>query len=155
MELIRQILATRLRDLRKAKGWTQEKLAESAGMAKTHVAHLETGRRWPSPTAIVALAGSLGVSEPDLFADPALIRKAPEPTPAEALAVISRALALAPTSLAQGPNLRDLVNIVATLSEQEAGIILPLLLAQVEGARDPSLAEDGQLSVPKDDKNSA
>ncbi|UGY94405.1 helix-turn-helix domain-containing protein [Streptomyces gobiensis] len=38
-----------LRERREAKGWTQQKLGTEAVMSRSHIAHIEAGRRLPSP----------------------------------------------------------------------------------------------------------
>jgi transcriptional regulator with XRE-family HTH domain len=53
--------AGRLRELREAKGWTRNQLAEAAGMAMDGIAHLELGRRKPTWDSVLALAEALGV----------------------------------------------------------------------------------------------
>src|SRR5205807_2293586 len=53
--------AGRLRELREAKGWTRNQLADAAGMAMDGVAHLELGRRKPTWETVLALAAALGV----------------------------------------------------------------------------------------------
>lgn len=86
MESIRQLLALRMKQLRESKSLTQEKLAERANMAKTHIGHIETGRRWPKPESLEAIAAALGVESKDLFQEPGNF---PKPTPQQALDVLS------------------------------------------------------------------
>lgn len=50
-----------MRDLRIAKGWTQQRLAERAGLTQTTVSMLESGKRQPSLASIKAIAGALDV----------------------------------------------------------------------------------------------
>ena len=45
---IKQILAARLRELRHAKGWSQERLAEEADMHRTYLAGIERALRNPA-----------------------------------------------------------------------------------------------------------
>jgi transcriptional regulator with XRE-family HTH domain len=49
---------------RQAAGWTQQELAERAGVAKLTVGHIERGwHKWePHPATIEALARALGVT---------------------------------------------------------------------------------------------
>ncbi|MDZ5460441.1 helix-turn-helix domain-containing protein [Azohydromonas lata] len=62
------LLATRIRDLRKARGLTLEQLAELSGVSRSMISLIE--RRETSPTAAVLnkLADALGVPLPTLFA---------------------------------------------------------------------------------------
>lgn len=91
MESIRKLLAQRIKQLRNAKDWNQEKLAERAKLAKTHIGHIETGRRWPSPKVLEAIAMALEVDSAALFQDPDFN---PLITPEQALKVISDALSI-------------------------------------------------------------
>ena len=56
-----------MRELRKAKGMTQEALAEKAKLHWTYVGGIERGEREPAFTAIGKLASALGVSLSELF----------------------------------------------------------------------------------------
>lgn len=57
-----------LRNLRAAKGWTQEQLAKKAGMTRAYVAKLETGgKRNPSLAILQRLARALGVPVGELL----------------------------------------------------------------------------------------
>ena len=58
-----------VRRLRKAKGLTQEGLADKAGLAMRYVSGIERGEENPSLQAMVKLATALGVHPRDLFAD--------------------------------------------------------------------------------------
>jgi transcriptional regulator with XRE-family HTH domain len=53
--------AGRLRELREAAGWTQEQLAERAGVKREAVARWEAGKREPGWSNVLALAAALGV----------------------------------------------------------------------------------------------
>jgi transcriptional regulator with XRE-family HTH domain len=64
---VKHALAARLRELRKAKGWSQEKLAEEARMHRTYLAGIERSLRNPSLANIVKLANALETSLPELF----------------------------------------------------------------------------------------
>ena len=59
--------ADRLRALREAAGMTQAKLASSAGIDPSAVAHLEAGRRKPSFHNIRRLAKALNLSTDELL----------------------------------------------------------------------------------------
>ena len=58
---------TVLRQLRNKAGWTQEQLAFEAGIDRTFVGLLESGRRQPSLSVVFALASALGTSPEDLI----------------------------------------------------------------------------------------
>ena len=55
-----------LRQMRSAAGWTQEQLAFEAGIDRTFVGLLESGRRQPSLSVVFALAAALGNSPEDI-----------------------------------------------------------------------------------------
>lgn len=56
-----------VRERRKAKEWTQEKLAERAGVAAIHVGFVERGENVPKLTLILRLARALGVRPGELI----------------------------------------------------------------------------------------
>ena len=56
------LLATRLRETRRAMGYTQATLAARAGLAPAAVSHFENGLRRPSSTNLERLADALSVS---------------------------------------------------------------------------------------------
>lgn len=49
-----------VRDLRRARGWSQEHLAELAGLDRTYVSGLERGKRNPALSTQERLARALG-----------------------------------------------------------------------------------------------
>jgi transcriptional regulator with XRE-family HTH domain len=55
-------LGWRVRQLREAKGWTQELLAGRAGLDRSYVAGIEAGLRNPSTRALAKLARALGIT---------------------------------------------------------------------------------------------
>jgi transcriptional regulator with XRE-family HTH domain len=57
----------RVRELRLARGISQEKLAERAGLHRTYVSSLERGQRNVGLDNVHALARALGVDAADLF----------------------------------------------------------------------------------------
>jgi len=59
--------AIRVRELRQAKGLSQEKLAEHAGIHRTYLGGIELGLRNPSLRNIARIAQALGVQVADLF----------------------------------------------------------------------------------------
>ena len=67
----------RLRTLREAAGWTQQELAERAGLATSAIAALERGRRQrPYPHTVEALADALKLEQHDRMALLRLVRPA-------------------------------------------------------------------------------
>ena len=61
-------LGNRVRELRKALGLSQEKLAERIGVDRSYIAHIESGRtKMPSADVITALARALETTSEDLF----------------------------------------------------------------------------------------
>lgn len=59
----------RLRELRLARGMTQERLAELAGRDRTYISQAERGFCNPSLTTVGTLARILGVKKSDLIGD--------------------------------------------------------------------------------------
>ncbi len=57
----------RVRELRKAKGWSQEQLAEAAGLDRTYIGRCEAGRQNATLKTVYALATALGVDATDLL----------------------------------------------------------------------------------------
>lgn len=60
-------LGRRIKDLRKSKNITQEKLAEIISMDITSLSKIETGRNYPQPETVEKLANALNVSIDKLF----------------------------------------------------------------------------------------
>ena len=63
-----ELFGARIRELRKARGWSQEELAERAYLHRVYVAGIEAGRRNVGLVNIVYLAKALDVSPGELFA---------------------------------------------------------------------------------------
>lgn len=63
-------LAARVRDLRKAKGWTLEQAATQAGLARSTLSKIENGQMSPTYDALKKLATGLQISVPQLFTPP-------------------------------------------------------------------------------------
>jgi transcriptional regulator with XRE-family HTH domain len=59
----------RLREVRKGKGMTQEKLAETASLSRNYVNDVERGRRNVTIMTVESLAQALGVRMADLMPD--------------------------------------------------------------------------------------
>jgi transcriptional regulator with XRE-family HTH domain len=64
---IRRQLARNLKRLRTEKGWSQEELADQAGLHRTYVSGVERGVRNPTITIVATLAKALGVPPSELL----------------------------------------------------------------------------------------
>ncbi|MFG5863815.1 helix-turn-helix domain-containing protein [Metapseudomonas sp. CR1201] len=64
---LRRQFGNRVRELRQAKGITQEAFADQCGFARTYMSRVETGGANPSLDAIKVLADALGISISTLF----------------------------------------------------------------------------------------
>ncbi|MCV2869972.1 XRE family transcriptional regulator [Defluviimonas sp. WL0002] len=60
-------LGKRVRDLRKARGWTLEQAAGQAGLARSTLSKIENGQMSPTYEALKKLAEGLAISVPQLF----------------------------------------------------------------------------------------
>lgn len=60
-------LGRNVRELREARGWSQEDYADRAGIHRTYVSDIERGRRNPTITVVEKLAAPLGVSAGELL----------------------------------------------------------------------------------------
>lgn len=60
-------LGKRLHELREAKGWTLEELAEAAGMNELQVGHIERGATDPKLSTIRKLARAYGMTPSELL----------------------------------------------------------------------------------------
>ena len=67
MEPIRRILAGNIRKYRKNFGYSQEKLAEKAGLSAQTLNDIEGCRRWVSAKTLTKLAKALHIAEYQLF----------------------------------------------------------------------------------------
>ena len=59
---IREIFAKNLRENRRKCGFSQEKLAELAGLHRTYISDLERGQRNPTLTTLVKIAQALSMT---------------------------------------------------------------------------------------------
>jgi transcriptional regulator with XRE-family HTH domain len=66
---IRVIVGKNIRNLRKAKGWSQETLAFEAGLHRTYIGDIERGERNVSVVNVQKIANALGVPAADLLRD--------------------------------------------------------------------------------------
>jgi len=60
-------LARRIRLLRTKRGWSQERLAEEAGIHRVYLAGIELAQRNPSLKNLENIAKALGIPLPKLF----------------------------------------------------------------------------------------
>jgi transcriptional regulator with XRE-family HTH domain len=68
MHDIRKRFGDRIRALRNDRGWSQEELADRAGLHRTYIGSVERGEQNLSLVNIERLAATLGVSLANLFA---------------------------------------------------------------------------------------
>jgi len=59
----------RVRELRKARGWTQEQLAEVADLHENYISRLETGEQEPGLFTILRLCRAFETTPDGLLAD--------------------------------------------------------------------------------------
>ena len=67
MSEIAEIVGENIRQLRKQSGWTQEKLAEKAGISVPFMTQIELARKTASLDVIESIAKAFGVSYERLF----------------------------------------------------------------------------------------
>ena len=65
--IMAKIIGERLRSYRNQKNWSQEQLAESAGLHSTYIGQLERGEKNATIESISKVAAALGVSLSTLF----------------------------------------------------------------------------------------
>jgi transcriptional regulator with XRE-family HTH domain len=63
---MRKLLGRNFGNLRKARGFAQERFAAASGFAQQYISGLERGRRNPTIVTLFELASALGVSHIDL-----------------------------------------------------------------------------------------
>ena len=64
---ILEILSTNIKNFRKVRGWTQEKLAEEAEMSVQAINFFEGKRRWPAEDSLSKIASALNIEVYQLF----------------------------------------------------------------------------------------
>ncbi|MCL2875542.1 MAG: helix-turn-helix domain-containing protein [Betaproteobacteria bacterium] len=64
------VFGLRLSEIRRSKGWSQERLAAESGLARSYVGGVERGQRNIALRNICKLAGALGMSPSVLFVPP-------------------------------------------------------------------------------------
>ena len=67
MKTTKQLLALRLKELRKSRGLTQEKLAEMIGRDTKHISKLEIAGSYPSIETLERIALALNVELKEIF----------------------------------------------------------------------------------------
>jgi transcriptional regulator with XRE-family HTH domain len=67
---LRQVLATNLRRVRRDKGFSQESLAWEAGVNRSYMAKIETGKTWVGLEIICKLADVLEIEPAELLRVP-------------------------------------------------------------------------------------
>jgi len=65
-------LGARVRDLRKARGWTLAQAAGQAGLARSTLSKIENGQMSPTYEALKKLASGLEITVPQLFTPPSV-----------------------------------------------------------------------------------
>jgi len=66
-ENIRSLLSSNVRLYREDLGYTQEELAEKAGISPPFLGAIERGEKWPSPETLAGIAAGLMVNPCDLL----------------------------------------------------------------------------------------
>ena len=56
------LFASRLREVREARGWSQTDLSQQTGMTPANISHFECGRRVPCPANLFILSAALLIS---------------------------------------------------------------------------------------------
>lgn len=67
MRTIKEQLGARIKEIRKAKGLSQDKLSEKVGIDAKHLSRIEVGRSFPSLDTLARLAKALNVEIKDIF----------------------------------------------------------------------------------------
>jgi len=64
-----KLIGSKIRDTRKQRGFTQEKLAEAAGYDSAYIGHVETGRYSPSVYTVWRMAKAMDIKLSELLKD--------------------------------------------------------------------------------------
>lgn len=67
METAKALLGARIKELRRAKGLSQDQLSESIGIDPKHLSRIEVGKSYPYMETLEGIADSLDVELKDLF----------------------------------------------------------------------------------------
>ncbi len=68
MATLAHSVAAQVRALREGRGWTQEQLAEAAGLSRDAISRIERGDREPKLVTLEAIAAAVGVDVARLMA---------------------------------------------------------------------------------------
>jgi transcriptional regulator with XRE-family HTH domain len=79
MESLRPAFGKAIRIVRQEKGWSQEKLAEVAGLDRTYISGLERGARNPALSTVERVAAALDVQLSTLLRQAEEIHSSPPP----------------------------------------------------------------------------
>jgi len=66
-EAVKNLLSQNIRLYRETIGYSQEELAEKAGISPPYLGAVERGEKWPSPETLAGIAIGLKVNPYDLF----------------------------------------------------------------------------------------
>lgn len=64
---IRKVIGRNVRDVRQDRIWSQEELADRAGVHRTYISQVERGVTNPTATVIAKIADALGVEPAELM----------------------------------------------------------------------------------------
>jgi len=67
MANIREVLASNIKEYRRKYGFSQDKLAELAGISSQYLATVETCRKFPTPEMLDRIAEALNIETHELF----------------------------------------------------------------------------------------
>ena len=67
MASIREVLANNIKEYRRKRGFSQDKLAELTGISSQYLATIETCRKFPTPEVLDRLAEALEIETHELF----------------------------------------------------------------------------------------
>ena len=81
----------KLKELRKSKGYTQQALAEKAGIDEKHLSRIENGKYFPTYVTLNKLLTALGVSLEEAGLDLEQIKVNDNPIMAKALQILNTA----------------------------------------------------------------
>ena len=79
-----QVFANRLRSLRQARGYSQQKLADIANVEQSTIKRIELRQLAPTLDLLISLSRALALEVRDLVDDPAITHSDPEVSPAAA-----------------------------------------------------------------------
>jgi transcriptional regulator with XRE-family HTH domain len=66
-EVLRNLVSLNIKRFRTNSGFSQEELAEKAGISVPYLGALERGEKWPSPDTFAGIAQGLGIAPFDLM----------------------------------------------------------------------------------------